>query len=86
MICSCFKEKDALNPPGGVENANAVECSEHLDFLSHFAFSQAGIPGLFYMLHQDWNRKRKKIEERVLQNKAGFYHLYTFYMESRSHF
>jgi len=32
MICSCFKEKDAPNPPGSVENANAVECSEHLDF------------------------------------------------------
>ena len=32
MVCSCFKEKDALNPPGSVENSNAVECGEHLDF------------------------------------------------------
>ena len=41
---------------------------------------------LFYMMHEDWNRKGEKIEERALQNKAGFYHLYTFNMETGSNF
>lgn len=86
MIRSCFKEKDAVSPPGSVEKANAVECSEHLEFYHIVPFHKQEFQTFPTCCVRIRTERGKKIEERALQNKAGFYHLYTFNMETGSHF